>query len=117
MDLGRLMSMRKLLYIGGAVIVILIAGYFIARALIRKKVQESLRGSLQGGGAFHDLDVTTLNPSAENLGNIHLESGMLNSLSFQFEMTEEKATGKIVLLHSLLVGIKSSFSLGFLLPG
>jgi len=130
-------------------------------------------------GAFHQLDVTALNPPAENLGNIHLESGMLNSLAFQFEMTEEKATGRIIgeyhnlvvdklrgknekkvdkiksfflkkliipkdkdhtlpaskrtgkvdykhdpnryfsyyLLHALLVGVKSSFSLGFLLPG
>jgi len=131
-------------------------------------------------GAFHELDVTSLNPSAENLGNIHLESGTLNSLAFWFTMDAEQATGKIVgeyhhlvadklkgnggekkvdklksfflkkliipkdkdrslpevkrtgkvdykrdpsryfsyyLLHSLLVGVKSSFSLGFLLPG
>jgi hypothetical protein len=131
-------------------------------------------------GAFHELDVTTLNDPAENLGRIHLESGMLNSLAFWFTMNDEKATGKIVgeyhdlvvdklrenndgkkvdkvksfflkkfiiprdkdhslkeskrtgkvdykhdpdryfsyyLLHSLLVGVKSSFSLGFLLPG
>jgi hypothetical protein len=130
-------------------------------------------------GAFHELDVTTLNPSAENLGNIHLESGMLNSLDFSFDMNEEKATGQIVgvyhdlvvdklrgkdkkkvdkvksfflktfiipknkdkslrvskrtgkvdykrdpqryfsyyMLHALLVGVKASFSLGFLLPG
>ncbi len=131
-------------------------------------------------GAFHELDVTSLNSPAENLGKIHLESGKLNSLAFWFTMDEERATGKIVgeyhdlvvdklrgnsddkkvdkfksfflkkliipknkdhtlpeskrtgkvdykhdpnryfsyyLLHSLLVGIKSSFSLGFLLPG
>ncbi|HEV2479072.1 MAG TPA: hypothetical protein VGS79_05395 [Puia sp.] len=128
-------------------------------------------------GAFHDLDVTTLNDPAENLGKLHLESGLLNFLSFHFVMTTEKSTGKIVgeyhdlvvdklkdngkvaklksfalkkliiphdkdkslplkkrtgkvdykrdpdryfsyyLLHSLLVGVKSSFSLGFLLPG
>jgi hypothetical protein len=131
-------------------------------------------------GAFHELDVTSLNPSAENLGKIHLESGVLNTLAFWFRMDDEKATGKIVgeyhnlvvdklkgnsdekkvdklksfflkkliipkdkdrslqeskrtgkvdythdpnryfsyyLLHSLLVGVKSSFSLGFLLPG
>jgi hypothetical protein len=128
-------------------------------------------------GAFHELDVTKLNDPAENLGKLHLESGMLNFLSFRFEMTTEKATGQIVgeyhdlvvdklkdngreaklksfalkkfiiprdkdkslpekkrtgkvdykrdpqryfsyyLLHSLLVGVKSSFSLGFLLPG
>jgi hypothetical protein len=131
-------------------------------------------------GAFHELDVTKLNNPAENLGGLHLESGMLNSLAFWFEMNDEKATGHIVgeyhdlivdklkgnsddkkvdkmksfalkkfiipkdkdkslpvskrtgkvdykhdkeryfsyyLLHSLLVGVKSSFSLGFLLPG
>lgn len=131
-------------------------------------------------GAFHQLDVTTLNDPAENLGQLHLELGMLNSLIFQFEMGEDRATGKIVgeyhdlvvdklkakngglktdklksfalkkliiprnkdkslpvskrtgkvdykrdkgryfsyyLLHALLVGVKSSFSLGFLLPG
>ena len=130
-------------------------------------------------GAFHELDVTSLNPAAENLGDIHLESGMLNSLAFRFAMTPERATGKIVgeyhnlvadklrgrdekkvdkiksfflkkliipknkdhtlpepkrtgkvdykrdperyfsyyMLHALLVGVKSSFALGFLLPG
>jgi hypothetical protein len=131
-------------------------------------------------GAFHELDVTALNNSAENLGRIHLESGILNFLAFQFDMTDERSTGKIVgeyhhlvvdklmentndikvnklksfalkkfiippdkdrtlpeskrtgkvdykrdrsryfsyyLLHSLLVGIKKSFALGFLLPG
>lgn len=131
-------------------------------------------------GAFHDLDVTSLNNPAENLGSLHLESGMLNSLDFQFNMTEEASTGQIIgeyhdlvvdklkergdekkvdkmksfalkkfiipknkdkslavkkrtgkvkykrdqeryfsyyLLHSLLVGVKSSFTLGFLLPG
>jgi len=128
-------------------------------------------------GAFHQLDLTTLNASAGNLGEIHLESGMLNSLDFAFRMDEERATGKIIgeyhnlvaeklrgnkkvdklksfvlkkliipkdkdkslpvakrtgkvdykrdpgryfsyyLLHSLLVGVKSSFTLGFLLPG
>jgi hypothetical protein len=131
-------------------------------------------------GAFHNLDVTRLNNPAENLGQLHLESGMLNQLEFQFEMGEERSTGKIIgeyhdlvvdklkekggelktsklksfalrkfiiprnkdkslavskrtgkvdckrdpqryfsyyLLHSLLVGVKSSFSLGFLLPG
>jgi hypothetical protein len=130
-------------------------------------------------GAFHELDVTALNPSAENLGDIHLESGMLNSLAFSFHMDEESSSGEVVgeyhdlvvdklrgkdvkkvdkvksfflkkliipknkdkslpvgkrtgkvdykrdpqryfsyyMLHSLLVGVKSSFSLGFLLPG
>lgn len=131
-------------------------------------------------GEFKQLDLTQLNPSAENLGRIHIESGMLDYLGFQFDMSKEKATGKIVgeyhnliidklkdktadkkvdkfksfflkeliipknkdkslpeskrtgkvsynrdpsryfsyyLLHSLLTGVKSSFTLGFLLPG
>jgi hypothetical protein len=131
-------------------------------------------------GTFHELDVTSLNNPAENLGHLHLESGMLNSLDFRFDMTAEGSTGQIVgeyhdlvadelkekseekkvdklksfalkkfiiprnkdkslpvrkrtgkvnykrdkeryfsyyLLHSLLVGVKSSFTLGFLLPG
>lgn len=137
-------------------------------------------GSYEVHGAFHDLDVTKLNNPAENLGQLHLESGMLNMLEFQFEMGDERSTGKIVgeyhdlvvdklklkngelkvakfksfalkkfiipknkdkslavskrtgkvnykrdkerqfsyyMLHSLLVGVKSSFKLGFLLPG
>ena len=122
-------------------------------------------------GAFHELDVTKLNNPAENLGHLHLESGMLNRLDFRFSMSAERSTGEVTgqyhelvvqklrkngkvdkvksfalrhliiprnkesargkvnykrdrdryfsyyLLHSLLVGVKSSFSLGFLLPG
>jgi hypothetical protein len=131
-------------------------------------------------GAFRNLDLTSLNPSAVNLGDLRLESGMLNDLIFNFDMNGEKATGKIVgeyhdlvadklkdiggkkevagvktfflqklivprdkdhtlpvsrrsgkvnyardpqryfsyyMLHSLLVGVKDSFSLGVLLPG
>lgn len=122
-------------------------------------------------GAFHELDVTKLNNPAENLGHLHLESGMLNRLDFQFSMNTERSTGEVTgryhelvvqklrkngkvdkfksfvlkhliipqnkdsargkvdykrdreryfsyyLLHSLLVGVKSSFKLGFLLPG
>jgi len=147
------------------------------RAVMRMPLHKG--DAYKAEGAFHELDVTTLNPSAENLGNIHLESGMLNSLAFQFDLTGERATGKIIgeyhnlvvdklrgkndkkidkvksfflkkliiprnkdhtlpesrrtgkvdykrdperyfsyyLLHALLVGVKNSFSLGFLLPG
>ena len=135
------------------------------------------RAAYEVEGAFHQLDLTTLNASAENLGGIRLESGMLNSLEFSFRMDDERASGHIIgeyhhlvadklrgnkkvdkvksfflkkliipkdkdkslpvakrtgkvdykrdperyfsyyLLHSLLVGVKDSFSLGFLLPG
>jgi hypothetical protein len=108
--------MRKLLYIGGVLIVVLAAGYFIVQALIRKgnktgilKIVRlhctvkplinhqgegdpdhitSLRKALMGSGsvraitrmplhkggayrvegAFHDLDVTTLNPFGREPG-------------------------------------------------
>src|SRR6185437_15307239 len=55
-------------------------------------------------GAFHELDVTSLNNPAENLGHLHLESGMLNSLDFRFDMTDEGSTGQIVgEYHDLVV--------------
>src|SRR6185437_2321522 len=55
-------------------------------------------------GVFHDLDVTTLNGPAENLGRLHLESGMLNSLDFEFNMTDEASTGRIIgEYHDLVV--------------
>ena len=47
-------------------------------------------------GEIDNLDVTSLNPSAENLGNFHVESGLLNYLSFQFSLNDEKASGKVV---------------------
>jgi len=132
-------------------------------------------------GAFHNLNLVSLNPSAENLGRFHIRSGLLNLLSFQFSMDSTKATGQIIgeyhdlvidklkkdqkkgdkadwfksfvlqhliirknkdksmpvekrtgkvdyqrdpnrffshyMLHALLSGVKSSFTLGFLLPG
>ncbi|HET6255399.1 MAG TPA: hypothetical protein VFE32_15065 [Puia sp.] len=157
-------------------------GSLMGSGLVTATMRMPLRknGYYEVEGAFHDLDVTRLNNPAENLGQLHLESGMLNMLDFQFEMGEERATGKIIgeyhdlvvdklkekngelktdklksfalkkliiprnkdkslpvskrtgkvdykrdkqryfsyyLLHSLLVGVKSSFSLGFLLPG
>ena len=140
-------------------------------------VEATTKIPLHGGdpyrveGAFHELDVTKLNNPAENLGHLHLESGMLNRLDFQFSMSTERSMGEVTgryhelvvqklgkngkvdkfksfmlkhliipqnkesargkvdykrdreryfsyyLLHSLLVGVKSSFKLGFLLPG
>jgi hypothetical protein len=132
-------------------------------------------------GEFNNLELTTLNSAAENLGKLHIESGMLNNLTFQFHLNNEQSSGQVVgeyhdliidklregektmgkpdrfksfilqkfimrkdkdkslpvskrtgkikykrdptrfisfyLLQSLLSGVKSSFSLGFLLPG
>lgn len=50
----------------------------------------------QADGSINNLDLTTLNSSAENLGGFRIESGILNSLSFHFDLSNEKSTGKIV---------------------
>jgi hypothetical protein len=131
-------------------------------------------------GEFNNLELTKLNSAAENLGKLHIESGMLNNLTFQFHFNSEQSSGQVVgeyhdlvidklregqknmgktdrfksfflqkliirrnkdkslplskrtgkikykrdatrfvsfyLLQSLLSGVKSSFTLGFLLP-
>ncbi|HUB61928.1 MAG TPA: hypothetical protein VL978_14540 [Puia sp.] len=158
----------------------LLMGSGLVTATMRMRMPLDKNAFYEVEGAFHDLDLTRLNNAAENMGQLHLESGMLNLLDFQFEMGEDRAMGKIVgeyhdlvadklkekngglktdklksfalkkliippnkdkslpvskrtgkvdykrdkeryfsyyLLHSLLVGVKSSFSLGFLLPG
>jgi len=55
-------------------------------------------------GVIKNLDLPRLNPSAENLGRFHIESGVLNFLYFHFTATEEKATGEIIgEYHDLLI--------------
>jgi hypothetical protein len=55
-------------------------------------------------GVIKNLDLVTLNSSAENLGKFHIESGILNNLSFQFYFNKEKAIGKIVgEYHNLII--------------
>jgi hypothetical protein len=46
-------------------------------------------------GSIRNLDLTKLNSSSENLGQIHIESGMLNDLTFQFDFNDENATGTV----------------------
>lgn len=55
-------------------------------------------------GSIDNLDLTSLNSAAENLGKFHIESGMLNNLAFDFSFNDEKATGKVVgAYHQLVV--------------
>ncbi|MGN6531252.1 MAG: hypothetical protein ACTHK0_05825 [Ginsengibacter sp.] len=55
-------------------------------------------------GFIKNLDLPKLNSSAENLGNFHIESGLLNELDFHFTATEEEATGEIIgEYHNLVV--------------
>jgi hypothetical protein len=61
-------------------------------------------------GAINDLDLTTLNSSSENLGNLRIKSGFLDNLSFQFNFNEEKSTGELVgeYHHLILEKLKES---------
>jgi hypothetical protein len=64
---------------------------------IRATINLSLiNGNSDISGFIEDLHLPALNPSAENLGRFHIESGVLNRLDFQFTATDTKATGKIV---------------------
>jgi hypothetical protein len=47
-------------------------------------------------GTINDLDLTKLNSSSENLGNLRIKSGFLDNLTFQFNFNEEKSTGELV---------------------
>ncbi len=55
-------------------------------------------------GAIEKLELTRLNSSSENLGKIRIKSGFLDFLSFDFTMTEQRSTGKIIgAYHRLII--------------
>jgi hypothetical protein len=55
-------------------------------------------------GVFKNVELTRLNSSSENLGKIRIKSGFLDVLSFDFTMTEEQSTGKIIgAYHHLII--------------
>ena len=55
-------------------------------------------------GAIERLELTKLNSSSENLGKIRIKSGFLDFLSFDFIMTEQRSTGKIIgAYHHLII--------------
>lgn len=55
-------------------------------------------------GSIDKLELTTLNSSSENLGKIRIKSGFLDFLFFDFTMTEQRSTGKIVgAYHHLII--------------
>ena len=75
-------------------------------------------------GAIDELHLTAMNPSAENLGKFHIESGVLNRLDFEFTATNTKASGQIVgAYHDLVIdrlkltknGLKKASTPSFLL--
>ena len=63
-----------------------------------------LNGNSYIKGAIDELHLPAMNPSAENLGKFHIESGVLNKLNFEFTATDKKATGQIVgVYHDLVI--------------
>jgi hypothetical protein len=55
-------------------------------------------------GVIEKLQLTKLNSSSENLGKIRIKSGFLDFLSFDFIMTEQRSTGKIIgAYHHLII--------------
>lgn len=63
-----------------------------------------VNGNSKIKGSINDLNLTAMNPSAENLGKFHIESGILNRLDFEFNASDLKATGQIVgVYHNLVI--------------
>ena len=55
-------------------------------------------------GVIEKLELTKLNSSSENLGKIRIKSGFLDFLSFDFTMTGQRSTGKIIgAYHHLII--------------
>jgi hypothetical protein len=54
-------------------------------------------------GEFDKVELTKLNSSSENLGKIRIKSGFLDFLVFDFTMTRERSTGKIIGAYHHLV--------------
>jgi hypothetical protein len=55
-------------------------------------------------GSIEKLELTKLNSSSENLGKIRIKSGFLDFLSFDFTMTKQRSTGKIIgAYHHLII--------------
>lgn len=74
-----------------------VEGSIMNAGLIKATIHAPLRKNIYFiKGNIKNLDLPKLNPSSENLGRFHIESGILNSLDFHFTATEEKATGEII---------------------
>jgi hypothetical protein len=54
-------------------------------------------------GVFNKVELTKLNSSSENLGKIRIKSGVLDFLYFQFAMSDNESTGKIIGAYHRLV--------------
>jgi len=74
-----------------------VEGSIMNSGTIRAHIHSPLKKNIyEVKGRIENLDLPNLNPSAENLGKFHVESGILNFLDFHFVATEEKAVGEII---------------------
>jgi len=82
-----------------------VEGSIMNAGLIKATIRAPLRRNIYYiKGLIKDLDLPKLNPSAENLGRFHIESGILNFLDFHFTATEEMAKGEIIgEYHDLII--------------
>jgi hypothetical protein len=81
-----------------------VRGNIMSAGVIHADIDLSLSSGVEHvSGAINELQLTALNPSAENLGKFHVESGVLNRLNFTFSVSDKKATGKIVGVYHNLV--------------
>jgi hypothetical protein len=79
-----------------------IMGSGTSRAIIRMPSQKNRPYQIRG--VIERLDLTKLNSSSENLGKIRIKSGFLDFLFFDFTMTTQRSTGKIIgAYHHLII--------------
>ena len=63
---------------------------------VTMQVPLSPKENYYANGAFTGLKLVSLDGAAKNLGGIHIESGVLDHLSFEFSLTSVKSSGKII---------------------
>jgi hypothetical protein len=82
-----------------------VKGNIMSAGLIHANIDLSLvTGTQNIKGAIEELHLTAMNPSAENLGQFHIKSGILNQLNFSFTADSKKAIGEITgVYHDLVV--------------
>jgi hypothetical protein len=79
-----------------------IMGSGITHGVVRMPLQKDKPYYVKG--AIERLELTKLNSSSENLGKIRIKSGFLDFLSFDFTMTGQRSTGKIIgAYHHLII--------------
>ena len=79
-----------------------IMGSGTARGTIIMPLQRNMPYRIKG--AIERLELIKLNSSSENLGKIRIKSGFLDFLFFDFTMTEQRSTGKIIgAYHHLII--------------